>query len=724
MSVVARSKKLIEMMYLRSILLEGRLDFLRANFLPRIEQALATAPLHIVSTLPYDKDASEAQRFFDYVVSVDPDPVKSNTQWLLTQILRKNNPMPLEDLEGAKDTLTDFMEMKKTRQLPPEHMDINKFRSLSDLRAALRKTETAIVASSDQEEKDALAQSRIYYNGRDYLILTPLTQESACFWGRPTEWCTAWGHAKGRHPTRSNHYLTYANKGPLYVVIDKATGERWQFHVQSDQYMNVNDQRIDTTKFFQAHPKVASIFERMDGEPIGHIAEYPVYAMGKGFVVKSGKGLLGRALLTVNVEDDTKHFISYSANNRQNIEQYEGEIANMLNHLHILGNEEEGPEIGDLFYRNGKWGTVAEVGETIKRFADGYHWKQTKTSRYRYVDLINPRGKEVLNATVEHKKVSIYKPLVTSISPYSRYICAWLLTDHGIEGWDHETQIRPFMLDEADVKALVTKKPGLGDIPSAYKLHKASKAVKDMVMQWCYDNDVPCEAEWFGDALITKKYKDIAELVDDLGEGSAKWFLQIIEGDTSLDYPEATAEQYQKEEFIKSLDKDDLKKLGKWLQKTYPSDAEDIEDYDPTNVRDVNELAEQVDDDDLQRIADWAVSTGQEVGAEGEAYHMFERAIQGNRYIYFRTKDGYDSDMNWDVPVVFAVPLIDIVHLIEKDRDIASSISYSGWADHLEDAKIDIEEPYNGFTDYDDEAAQERFAELLHDEFDEDDGED
>jgi hypothetical protein len=176
---------------LRGRLLESRLDFLRKQFMPRMTQALSAGTLAIPPNMQWHGDDNSgkpqseqiADHVFDLVLAADPDPVKKNTQWLLTQLLRKHDAMPLEDLEGAAETLTRYAEMKRTRQIPPDKADINAFKSLSELAALLRGEVQQQVVASDAEQAEMLAESEVLLNDAQVLMLIPKTRTAACYWG-------------------------------------------------------------------------------------------------------------------------------------------------------------------------------------------------------------------------------------------------------------------------------------------------------------------------------------------------------------------------------------------------------------------------------------------------------------------------------------------------------------------------------------------------------------
>jgi len=258
--------RLVEVMRLTMLLLESRIDFLKQNFLPRIEQAIEAGlniPSNIQAGIALQEGETEAEKFFNFVLACDPDPVKKNSQWLLTQILRKNNAMPLEDLEGASETLKQYAEMKKARQIPANKSDINAFKSLSELNSVVRGEEQTQVQKVDAEEAAMFAQSDVLLNNSKVLVLIPKTAAAACYFGRTTDWCTAWGDHReyglsdrGKWPTRTNQFQNYQRYGPLYIVIEKENGAHWQLSFGADQFMDAQDRPFNVASLVKRHPEI------------------------------------------------------------------------------------------------------------------------------------------------------------------------------------------------------------------------------------------------------------------------------------------------------------------------------------------------------------------------------------------------------------------------------------------------------------------------------------
>ena len=81
------------------------------------------------------------------------------------------------------------------------------------------------------------------------MLLTPKTEEAAKYYGKNTRWCTA---------AENNNYFDQYNKdGPLYILINKKVpDEKYQFHFQTEQYMDSRDSAINALMYDKFPEKV------------------------------------------------------------------------------------------------------------------------------------------------------------------------------------------------------------------------------------------------------------------------------------------------------------------------------------------------------------------------------------------------------------------------------------------------------------------------------------
>ena len=264
-------------MIIDDLIIENRIDFVKNRFLSTIERLLPLMemPDYIKTEISNQSGTSYSEKFFNWVMSHDPTKNKIYTQWLLRCIFKYK--MPLEDVTYANETLSKFHDMKRTNLLRTDSTDINKFTTISDLNAAIRPQEPKVIASL-KDEPTALNQSMIIYDGPELLVISPKTQFAACYFGQPTEWCTAYGNhlklgltVQGRYPTRGNLFDYYNKKGDLYIIINKKDpSDRWQFYFYTYQFMNKDDKPIDPKTLIKKYPILGEIFN-----PIFTVRENP-----------------------------------------------------------------------------------------------------------------------------------------------------------------------------------------------------------------------------------------------------------------------------------------------------------------------------------------------------------------------------------------------------------------------------------------------------------------
>jgi hypothetical protein len=265
----------------------GRMEFLLKTYGQKLEQKYQLSgvrePPEIEKEIgsPFvrpDGDLPYARNLITYLSRFDPSHNQQFIQWMVLRYLK--GQLRLEDTEAAKEYLSAFLEMKAHRQLQPNQTDINKYQTLADLRAVVQSAQQLAVQSTDQEEREMLKQAKVLYDKSDMRVLIPLTQAAACYFGRNTEWCTAWGDHQemglknqGRHPGRSNRYDSYTRQGPLYIIELKPVmspdnsqeaypARIYQYHSETGQFADVNDQmlRLDAIqRLLTDHPNILRV---------------------------------------------------------------------------------------------------------------------------------------------------------------------------------------------------------------------------------------------------------------------------------------------------------------------------------------------------------------------------------------------------------------------------------------------------------------------------------
>jgi hypothetical protein len=170
----------------------------------------------------------------------------------------------IEDLYKVTDDLQKYEKFKG--RLPEDMRDINKL-TPDTLYDAVKDFSLEKTKASKEEKKEASQTfqhpgGNVKFRGPNWTVVEikdqgQLGQDAACFYGGnqlspskgETRWCTS-------APGLSNYFNGYIKQGPLYVVIPNnykgklgeksgLPAERYQFHFPSDQFMDVDDRRVN-----------------------------------------------------------------------------------------------------------------------------------------------------------------------------------------------------------------------------------------------------------------------------------------------------------------------------------------------------------------------------------------------------------------------------------------------------------------------------------------------
>ena len=201
---------------------------------------------------------------FTKIVLSDPNTLRTGndlkkigkySKLLLT--MYKRGELKIEDLPKATEYLTYVYKHKVG-------LDINKIRNLSDLYQVVKQYYTREAKDLPTILKALTPEDyRKVYQGEKWSVYVPLTENAACYLGVNTEWCTAWG-PKSLNPDyqeRESRFKFHDNKGRLYIIVNNSDfNERYQFHFETNQYMDINDRGINTGKFLDNNPEIRNFF--------------------------------------------------------------------------------------------------------------------------------------------------------------------------------------------------------------------------------------------------------------------------------------------------------------------------------------------------------------------------------------------------------------------------------------------------------------------------------
>ena len=157
-------------------------------------------------------------------------------KWILNLYNRKL--LKDEDFYKVTEYLTTFV--NNLSKMP--NKDIMTYKSLPDLAQAIQPFEGQKDISKKQQVRDIKKGAKKVMETNNWLVIQPTTEESACYYGANTKWCTA---------SKENSMFNYYNEqGPLYIFINKKDNSKFQFHAQSFQFMDELDKPIAPKEVF------------------------------------------------------------------------------------------------------------------------------------------------------------------------------------------------------------------------------------------------------------------------------------------------------------------------------------------------------------------------------------------------------------------------------------------------------------------------------------------
>lgn len=183
-----------------------------------------------------------SQKDFDEITNVTSKT--AYITWLAKKVA--DEFIKAEDIYKYKKYFSIFDRRKKEYPFT----DINQYKTPDDLSQFASKS----VEISDKESKDPSQQKGVskankykeFYigsvNGFDVYKLPKGRKDlygASCELGSGTEWCTATGNTRG-------HFDNYISQDPLFVFIKPGSDEKYQFHYNSQSFMDKNDISIKT----------------------------------------------------------------------------------------------------------------------------------------------------------------------------------------------------------------------------------------------------------------------------------------------------------------------------------------------------------------------------------------------------------------------------------------------------------------------------------------------
>lgn len=193
--------------------------------------------------------------FMDYI-KLDPTYKGGNNAGKYAKwILALANKGTLDNIGHVKDILTRF-DSEKNNLI---NKDIMKYKSLDELEDMLNDESSYAEKSHRQQvrdrqkarrDADITKEANLVFSGEGFDVWVPETYAAECKLGSGTRWCTA--------STESDYYYDYYKRvygGDYYVLIGE-DGEKYQFHIESHQFMDKDDEPVDMVVFFEDKPSL------------------------------------------------------------------------------------------------------------------------------------------------------------------------------------------------------------------------------------------------------------------------------------------------------------------------------------------------------------------------------------------------------------------------------------------------------------------------------------
>ena len=180
-------------------------------------------------------------------IQKDNDTLLPETKWVL-KLYKTKSPRLMEDLyklcnDGGDGYLDVFKRAKERRVISGTQADLNQYKSIAELGRFITSLDVDdILGKTKGEQSNSINAAKgdieVPYEDEFWKVVIPKSYEASCYWGNGTQWCTA---------TRETDewYEHYSSQGPLYININKRNGQKFQFHFETDSFMDQYDSEME-----------------------------------------------------------------------------------------------------------------------------------------------------------------------------------------------------------------------------------------------------------------------------------------------------------------------------------------------------------------------------------------------------------------------------------------------------------------------------------------------
>ena len=169
-----------------------------------------------------------------------------------------------EDIYKFKESLQKYDIYKKEIGKP-----IDAFQTLPELDKAISEIEIKGVPVNELAhrryklfQKAVKKGLEVVFENKQWIVGIPHTHESSMLFGEDTSWCTT--------SSRDYYYNSYSRQGPLFINLNKEDGDLFQFHFESEQFMDSNDHSIDFGDFCSENNDLEKFYHNYIDEKVGN----------------------------------------------------------------------------------------------------------------------------------------------------------------------------------------------------------------------------------------------------------------------------------------------------------------------------------------------------------------------------------------------------------------------------------------------------------------------
>lgn len=693
-----------------------------------------------------------------WIMSADPDPRKSFSTWLLTLYVKGR--YRLEDLPRATDALEIYGDLVRRKRLPVEQRDINKIPDFAALADIVRPyMDSHVAAKNDAIEAQYVAESEILLDTPERRVLKLNSMEAAQWFGRETEWCTAYGGPWGRYQDRKNNMFShYAQNGPMFVIEDRANNALYQFHAHSKQLMDVNDRAVNIGQFSDRYPDVDAAFDKWNlkgklvdtymglkfmWNPAGTVRSWLIAAEKFGMMWMLG---MQRDAMSFTVEKIGGAWAITQFRFEEHFSpELRAKVIDILNRLKFQGVTKNMIDRGISFDKGKKKYIEFNQNPTLSRLKRQGKWVWKMASRdgtghydgassvYRLGDPDNATHYIAQVGVAKSKlgthKVEVEVPDLTGkpkalswggvkeLSAGIHDLLTVLANRKDLVLANSGAVFRA--LDREHALDLAKTRPDWLQLPEYLLFYGLTPAAKRKIYHYITEmQGISVSGKWVGERLVVEKFDDVSDFIEYCGtDDFEKISDYVITHKDSYDVHEVYVSEYDIDDMLESLDEKDFKRLSDYMKEKVAewNEAEDDDDFDFDTPSGLAKIQKELKDYNLKNAFREAKRQGDENGVENEMLEAVKNKISGIEDLYFVVNGKLTKEWAYDTPVVLAPSAQRIADAIESDE--LGNISYYGWGQGLNDGeRHKLEQPYNGWSECDEESMNERFAELI-DEF-------